>query len=173
MEFAERRQTASAFETCAALMNARDADDCRLIVVGQLAEDALPEQCDWFESSLFREECGFMVAEQTADPDVCGAAGRFETQCRLHFYRDRLPAWVPSDSSVAGVDGLAVERMTEVGLGLDVEAAWYRTYALVAERRGLPLAAGECADLEPVRAAACLDAVTGRPDGRHRLSPRP
>ncbi|HJN72933.1 MAG TPA: hypothetical protein QGF58_03265 [Myxococcota bacterium] len=121
-------------------------------------------------SGAHADECAFVVAEASQDPELCSGTGGLEVKCQLHFYRDGLSAWVPPDARVGQVDGLAQEHMTALGLAVETEAAWFRTYRYVLAHTAEDTTTEECQTLGPIRARACeraLEMDQARP-GTHR-----
>lgn len=78
---------------CEQLVSLDLRSDCLHVAAGTLAPQQ-PEQaralCERITDPLFRDECGFVLAEHTHDPRDCDAAGRFAADCQLHLLQQSL-----------------------------------------------------------------------------------
>ena len=90
-EVADRPEAAA--ELCARLMGGTSRADCVLHGVERLAGDnaeAAATLCATLHG-LGADECYFQLAERSGEVERCARAGRFEEDCRMHAWSQRVP----------------------------------------------------------------------------------
>ncbi len=135
-----------------------ESGDCSTIDDPALRDDchALRGQCTEVEGAVARDECGFVRAEKAGDIALCGGAGRFEHDCRMHLWTQEVLALDKSACAVGTGEPAVASRLAELGFEADDPAPWSAYY-----RRCLsvnrPIDRGPC-NLVPSAVAreACL-----------------
>ncbi len=147
---------------CAALVRAAERGDCIVAAAEALAAtdtDAAQALCDSLvgdELGLYRDECGFQVAERSGDPERCATAGRFADDCRLHQLSSALGGAIPRGAAPGGFESQLAPQLAQWGFAEDDLRPWSAAYRWVLGGQR-PLDLGSCAAVaRPELAEACV-----------------
>ncbi|MBM4367533.1 MAG: hypothetical protein FJ102_15075 [Deltaproteobacteria bacterium] len=131
---------------CAAVSDPALRDDCH----------AQRGECTQVHGAVARDECGFVRAEKAGEIALCGGAGRFEHDCRMHLWTQEVVKFDKSACAVGRGEPAVASRLVDLGFDADDPAPWSAYY-----RRCLsvnrPIDRGPC-NLVPSAVAreACL-----------------
>ncbi len=132
--------------------------DCAVIADRALRDDchALRGECTEVEGNLARDECGFVRAEKAGDIALCGGAGQFEHDCRMHLWSQEVNALGASACAIARDEPTVATRLEDLGFEADDPAPWSAYYRRCLTVRR-PIDRGPC-NLIPraVAREACL-----------------
>lgn len=132
---------------CGALQTQSLREDCVLTGVELLVEedvDAAAALCADLPAGLSRDECGFVLAEQTGEAARCEQAGRFAIDCRMHLlHRTVTSAALPADP--VELESPAQAVLAAGGFAADDEHAWTLLYRDALARQA-PLDLPRCDD---------------------------
>ena len=110
--------------------------------------------CDELPDGLWRDECGFQVAESTGDAAHCATAGRFAEDCRMHLWSRALAGALPRSPSPAAVVEPIASLAHEFGFEPDDPRPWVAAWRIVGAQMD-PLDRAACDPLGPDRAGGC------------------
>jgi hypothetical protein len=112
-----RDDPVAAAERCASVGGAA-GDECVAFAAAGLAAAGDPDRglalCDRAASPVWKDECGFLVAEETADAQGfeagarrCGGAGRFVDACLMHVWKSHATRLVAGSGPAAAAAAYA------------------------------------------------------------------
>jgi hypothetical protein len=115
---------------CGALTDPALREDCILSGVARLTGTDLARAealCEGLTAGTGRDECGFILAEQTGEAARCAGAGRFALDCRMHLLQRVVgPADLPADP--VALEQPARALLASGGFSADDEHAWTLLY---------------------------------------------
>lgn len=115
-ELHARALTAGKDAECSGIQDTALRGDCESWRAGQLAlsdSAAAESACDEISAALWREECWFLLSDNTEAigeraERLCGHTGRFQTQCRSHAIGREAVRWLSTpgqeDQAMAGLE---------------------------------------------------------------------
>lgn len=144
---------------CVPLTDAWSQADCLTAAAAGIApkrpKDAV-EVCARIPEGVFRDECGFQVAEAARDPALCSAAGLFAQQCRAHVWGQSMSTLFPIGMSVKEAEQKADGLLSTYGMETDDRIAWFGLFEHVLELPGI-IDRGQCVGLANERRRAVCE----------------
>ncbi|MCB9778852.1 MAG: hypothetical protein H6742_09835 [Alphaproteobacteria bacterium] len=143
---------------CDAVVESELHGDCMVQAAAAMApSDAARASalCTSLDGGLHRDECWFRVAEVRGDSALCGQAGAFADDCRLHVFSHALRALLPPGVSPASAEPLLATAIPGHGFTEDDPRPWSAAFRWVLGGQR-PLDPATCdAVAESSRAEAC------------------
>ncbi len=133
---------------CARIARPDLEQDCVLSGVEALAAedpDGAARICATLDAGVGRDECGFQVAERSADPGRCAEAGRFADDCRMHLWSRGLRDLLPPGARPGQVEATLTTELARYGLDPADPRPWSALYRDLLARR-TPLDRAACAE---------------------------
>ncbi len=112
--------------------------------------------CEEIPAGVYRDECGFQVAEAAGDPALCASAGLFKQQCRAHVWGESMAGLFPIGMSVAEAEKKADTLLPTFGMEADDRIAWFGLLEHVLELPG-PIDRAQCAGMATERRRAVCE----------------
>ncbi len=135
---------------CAALSDPLLHRECIEIGAETIAADN-PEKaralCESIEASLEQDECFFQVAERSHQPELCGLAGRFQEDCRMHTWSRVLAGSLTKGSLPGQVEDTVSDLITPHGFDMDDPRPWVALYRMLLGQMK-PMQRAVCAEIE-------------------------
>ena len=116
---------------CGVLQSLKIRSECLSIGAEALAESSVSKAqdiCESIDSGIWRDECFFAVAERGDDASLCTSAGRFEEDCRMHTWTQRLSRELSRATEPGEAEPAIAALATQHGFKDNDERPWIAVY---------------------------------------------